>query len=253
MRFYLYLILFILGINAGYGAEKKTPPAKHEKAVLKIDTGSVVDVRHFDQSALKSYRGKPEFNYKEAAANISWWERFWRWFWDWLDHLFKFGTGKGTVTFWSVFFKVLQILLLALGVGALIFFIFKAQGINILGIFRKKTTSAPIPYSEFFEDINAINFDDEIENAIAKANYRFAVRLLYLKCLKHLSNAGLIDWQIDKTNSTYINELVNQQQQDAFRMLTLQFEYVWYGEFLIDQQAFKTIDSSFRDFNKQVA
>ena len=253
MRFYLYLILFILGINACFGAEKKALPAKHEKAVLKIDSASAVDVRHFDQSALKNYRKKPEFNYKEAAADISWWERFWRWFWDWLGHLFKFGTGKGTVTFWTVVFKVIQILLLVGGVVALIFFIFKAQGINLLGIFRKKTTSAPIPYSEFFEDINAINFEDEIENAIAKANYRFAVRLLYLKCLKHLSNAGLIDWQIDKTNSAYISELKNQQQQDAFRMLTLQFEYVWYGEFLIDQQAFKNIDSSFRDFNRQVA
>ena len=253
MRFYLYLILFILGINACFGAEKKALPAKHEKAVLKVDSASAVDVRYFDQSALKNYRSKPEFNYKEAAADISWWERFWRWFWDWLGHLFKFGTGKGTVTFWTVVFKVIQILLLVGGVVALIFFIFKAQGINLLGIFRKKTTSAPIPYSEFFEDINAINFDDEIENAIAKANYRFAVRLLYLKCLKHLSNAGLIDWQIDKTNSAYISELKNQQQQDAFRMLTLQFEYVWYGEFLIDQQAFKNIDSSFRDFNRQVA
>jgi hypothetical protein len=253
MRFYLYLILFILGINAGISAEKKVPPAKHEKAVLKVDSASAVDIRYFDQSALKNYRSKPEFNYKEAAADISWWERFWRWFWDWLGNLFKFGTGKGTTTFLTIFFKLLQIMLLVGGVVALIFFIFKAQGINLLGIFRKKTTGAPIPYSEFFEDINAINFDDEIENAIAKANYRFAVRLLYLKCLKHLSNAGLIDWQLDKTNSAYISELKNRQQQDAFRMLTLQFEYVWYGEFLIDQQAFKNIDSSFRDFNKQVA
>ncbi|HEY9003305.1 MAG TPA: DUF4129 domain-containing protein [Mucilaginibacter sp.] len=250
MRFYLYLILFILGINAGIGAEKKATVVKHEKAVLKVDTASAVDVRRFDQSALKNYRSKPEFNYKEAAVNISWWDRFWRWFWDWLTH---FESQKGTVTFWSAFFKALEILLLVGGVFALIFFIFKAQGISLLGIFRKKTTSAPIPYSEFFEDINAINFDEEIENAIAKANYRFAVRLLYLKCLKHLSNAGLIDWQIDKTNSTYISELQNRQQQDAFRMLTLQFEYVWYGEFMIDQQAYKTIDSSFRNFNKQVA
>jgi hypothetical protein len=253
MRFYLFLILFILGINAGYGVQKKAPVARHEKAVLKIDSASAIDVRHFDQSALKNYRGKPEFNYKEAAADISWWERFWRWFWDWLGNLFKFGTSKGATTFWSIFFQALQLLLLVLGVGALIFFLLKAQGINLLGIFRNKTTSAPIPYSEFFEDINAIDFDKEIENAITKANYRFAVRLLYLKCLKHLSNANLIDWQIDKTNNAYIGELKNPQQQDAFRMLTLQFEYVWYGEFLIDQQAFKTIDSSFRDFNKQVA
>jgi len=252
MRFGLYLILFILSINAGYSGVKKTLTATHEKAILKVDSASAIDIRHFNQSSLNTYRKKPEFQYKETTTDISWWTRFWRWFWDWISHLFQFGTGKGATNFWTIFWRVVQIFLLVLGVGALIFFIFKAQGINLLGIFRKKATSAPIPYSEFFEDINAINFDDEIENAITKANYRFAVRLLYLKCLKHLSNAGLIDWQIDKTNSTYIGELQNQQQQDAFRMLTLQFEYVWYGEFLIDQQAFKTIDSSFRDFNKQM-
>jgi hypothetical protein len=253
MRFYLYLILFILGINAGFSAEKKAPAAKHEKAVLKVDSASAVDVRHFDQSALNSYRKKPEFQYKENTPDISWWTRFWRWFWNWLDSLFRSKAAKGLPTFWDIFWRFVRIALLVGGVAALIFFIFKAQGINLLGIFRKKATSAPIPYSEFFEDINAINFDEEIENAIAKGNYRFAVRLLYLKCLKHLSNSGLIDWQIDKTNSAYISELKNQQQQDAFRMLTLQFEYVWYGEFLIDQQAFKTIDTSFRDFNKKVA
>ncbi|MBV8390580.1 MAG: DUF4129 domain-containing protein [Mucilaginibacter sp.] len=253
MRFYLYLILFILGINAGFGAEKKAHAAKHEKAVLKVDSASAVDVRHFDQSVLNTYRKKPEFQYKEATADISGWTRFWRWFWHWLDSLFSSKPAKGLPTFWDIFWRIFKILLLALGVGALIFFIFKAQGINILGIFRKKATGAPIPYSEFFEDINTINFDGEIEGAIAKGNYRFAVRLLYLKCLKHLTDAGLIDWQIDKTNGVYISELKNQQQQEAFRMLTLQFEYVWYGELLIDQQAFKTIDSSFKDFNKQVA
>jgi hypothetical protein len=223
MRFYLYLILFILSTNACFGAEKKAPAPKHDKVVLHVDSSSVVDVRHFDRSALDAYRKKPEFNYKETTIDISGWDRFWRWFWNWLGSLFKFSTSKGSITFWGIFFKVLQILLIASGVIALIVFIFKAQGINLLGIFRKKAVSAPIPYSEFFEDINAINFDGEIEKAIAKGNYRFAVRLLYLKCLKHLSNAGLIDWQIDKTNSAYIGELKNQQQQDAFRQLTLQF------------------------------
>jgi hypothetical protein len=232
---------------------KKTLTATHEKAILKVDSASAIDIRHFNQSSLNTYRKKPEFQYKETTTDISWWTRFWRWFWNWLAHLFRFGAGKGATSFWAIFWRVVEIFLLVLGVVALIFFIFKAQGINILGIFRKKATNAPIPYSEFFEDINAISFDEEIENAITKGNYRFAVRLLYLKCLKHLSNAGLIDWQIDKTNSAYIDELANQREQEAFRMLTLQFEYVWYGEFMIDQQAFKTIDSSFRDFNKKVA
>lgn len=254
MRLYLYVVFFILSINAGYGSVKNPAGVtKRKKAVVEVDSASAVDIRHFDQSLLDTYRKEPEFQYKETTQDISRWTRFWRWFWDWLGNLFKFGSSKGAITFWTIFFRVLEIFLLILGVGALIFFIFKAQGINLLGIFRKKATTAPIPYSEIFEDINAIDFEGEIDNAITKANYRLAVRLLYLKCLKHLSDRGLIEWEIDKTNNVYINEIKNQQQQAAFRMLTLQFEYVWYGEFLIDQQVYKTIDTSFRVFNKQVA
>ena len=39
----------------------------------------------------------------------------------------------------------------------------------------------------------------------------------------------------------------------AFKTLTRQFEYVWYGEFLIDGTVYKNIDVTFRDFNKRVA
>jgi hypothetical protein len=250
MRF-IYLIFFILLVHLGYGASTKPVTTKHEKAVLKTDS-SAMSVRQFNKAALENYRKSPEFQYKEDIVNISWWGRFWRWFWNWLGHLFSFGS-KGNYTFWRIFWQIAQIAIVVLGIGALIFFIFKALGMNLLHIFRRKPSAAPIPYSEFFEDINAINFDEEIENALAKANYRFAVRLLYLKCLKHLSDTGKIEWQIDKTNSAYIGELTDSRQQDAFRTLTRQFEYIWYGEFAIDKQIYSNIDSSFSYFNKQVA
>jgi hypothetical protein len=252
MRTCLYLIFFLLSVNLGYGGITGTVKPKHEKVVLKTDS-SAVDIRHFDKTALDNYRKKPEFQYKEDnMQDLSLWTRFWRWFWNWLGHLFNFGSKK-SITFWTIFWQIVQIGILLLGVAALVFLIFKAQGINLLNMFRRKSTTAPIPYSEFSEDINAIHFDQEIENAIAKANYRFAVRLLYLKCLKILSDAGRIEWQIDKTNNTYIKELSDTEQQAAFKILTRQFEYIWYGEFAIDKDIYKNIDASFSYFNKKAA
>ena len=252
MRFYLYLIFLLLCVGPSYGAIKLPVAVKHAKTVLKLDS-SAVNVRHFDKKALDTYSKKPEFQYQEEASpDVSWWTRFWRWFWNWLSHLFK-PVAKSATPFWIIFWRVVGWILLAAGVAALIFLIFKAQGINLLNILRKKSASAPVPYSEYFEDINTINFDDEIENAVSKTNYRLAVRLLYLKCLKRLSDAELIDWQIDKTNSAYVNELNNKEQKAAFGILTRQFEYVWYGEFLIDKQIYKNINSSFTEFNKRVA
>ncbi|MDB5023179.1 MAG: hypothetical protein JWP78_934 [Mucilaginibacter sp.] len=247
MRALLYPVFFFLMINVCDGSSVNHLAPTHEKAILKTDS-SVVNVRHFDKDALKAYSRQPEFRYKQTQEDFSWWTRFWRWFWKWTSHLFSFDSKTATV--WGFFWQIMEIAILLLGAAALVFFIFKSQGINIINLFRRKPATATIPYSEFFEDINQINFDQEIENAITKHNYRFAVRLLYLKCLKQLSDAGLIQWRIDKTNSTYIDELANNEQRAAFSMLTRQFEYIWYGEFLIDGQVYKNIHSSFQNFNK---
>jgi len=260
MRRLLCIIFFSLAAGALYGASEKHAEVKVTKPkVLQTDSLGSVNIRHLDSAALKAYKKLPEFQYNENKITPSWWDRFWDWVsdqWDhfikWLDHLFSTKDKKtGQInSFWPIFFKYLFI---ALGVGALVFLIFKLLGIDMQNIFRWKPTSGAIPYSEFFEDINAISFEQEIENAVAKQNYRFAVRLLYLRSLKQLSDAGLIDWKIDKTNNTYIAELKNEDYRTAFKILTRQFEYVWYGEFSIDAPVYSDIDSSFTDFKKRVA
>ena len=256
MRKVLLFVFFILSANLCFGSvisiKKHEKPKSTKPAVLVTDTSAVVNSRHLDSAALKAYSKQPEFQYNERSADLSWWARFWRWVWDWFTHLFSFNSKK-ELTVLGVIFRIIEWLLIAAGLAALVIVILKSIGINVLGIFQKKPISAPIPYSEYAEDINTIDFDAEIENAVSKHNYRFAVRLLYLKCLKQLSDAGLIDWQIDKTNTAYINELANNEQRTAFKIITRQFEYVWYGEFLIDGAVYKNIDVTFRDFNKRVA
>ncbi len=260
MRRLLCIMFFILAASSLYGASEKNAETKVVKPkVLQTDSLASVNIRHLDTAALKAYKKQPEFQYNDDKIVPSWWDRFWDWVsdqWDrftkWLDHLFSKKDKKtGKISpFWPTVFKYLFIVL---GAGALVFLIFKLLGVDMKNIFRRKPTSGVIPYSEFFEDINAISFDQEIENAVAKQNYRFAVRLLYLRSLKQLSDAGLIDWKIDKTNNTYINELSNEDQRSAFKILTRQFEYVWYGEFSIDAPVYSDIDSSFTDFKKRVA
>ena len=117
----------------------------------------------------------------------------------------------------------------------------------------KKSRSADLAYSESLENIHEINFDEAIEKAIASHNYRLAVRLLYLKCLKQLSDASLIAWTPEKTNNAYINELSDAGQRLSFKVLTRQFEYVWYGEFYIDDNVFKNINLMFQQFKNDVA
>jgi len=243
---YLILLIFCLGlINVCFGANK-AKPVQH-KAVLKIDT-STIKARSFDSTALKAYNKQSEFKYTEDESGPSLWSRFWRWFWHWLANLFSGTNGKKTGGLLSLFLVILEYILIAAAVAAVVLFIIKMIGVDVSNIFRKKASPIIMSYTESIENIHEIDFDTQIEKAVSLHNYRLAVRLLYLKCLKQLSDAALIQWQPEKSNSAYINELNNIDQRIDFKLLTRQFEYVWYGEFAIDNAIFKNINGAFQKF-----
>jgi hypothetical protein len=152
----------------------------------------------------------------------------------------------------GIILMIVKYVALSAAVAGIVFAIFKMIGVDLSFLFRRKSKAVPIPYSESLENIHDINFDGAIEEAISKHNYRLAVRLLYLKCLKQLSDASLIKWQPEKTNNSYLNELADADQKAVFGSLTRRFEYVWYGEFPIDEQAFSRINLQFQEFKSKI-
>jgi hypothetical protein len=258
----LYLFLFILITNCGVcfavklvkpvAAKRVTVKPAAKPAVLKADS-SAIRVRALSKADLKWYSKQAAFNYDEHTDPPSLWERFWRWFWHWFWGLFHVPKFTKAMGFWVIAFVVLKYLLILIGIVALVFLILKIMGIDLFFVFRRKSQVAGLAYTEQVENIHEINFDAEIEKAIASHNYRLAVRLLYLKSLKQLSDASLIAWQPEKTNTAYINELTDVRQRSTFKQLTHQFEYVWYGGFLIDADVFGRINLMFQDFKTAIA
>ena len=80
-----------------------------------------------------------------------------------------------------------------------------------------------------------------LEKAVDAENYRLAVRLYYLKIIRELSLKSQIQWQRDKTNHSYLQEMNGHALQDNFRAITLLFEQIWYGNREIDATDFKPI------------
>jgi hypothetical protein len=224
----------------------KPVKAVKPKLVLHYDS-TKVQTRGFNNTALKNFGKQPEFQYKGSYTGPSLWHLLWTWVWDMIERFLLKGNSG------SFFFGFLKYFFILLGASAVAFLILRLSGVDALNIFRGKPISAGLSHSESLENIHEIDFDADIEKAVAQRNYRFAVRLLYLKCLKHLSDTGQIHWEINKTNSTYISELANLEQRIAFNLLTRQFEYIWYGEFMIDAPVFTKVNALFNDFKAKAA
>ena len=238
----MIVLLLFSGRTDSFAADKK-PAVKKIYHSLNIDTGKLT-IRHLDTAALNRYSRQPDFDYthEKTEQQLSLWDRFWIWFWRWITRLLpRFSGGGGLASI----FKILIIGAFAVLIVWLITRLFK---IDLLKLFRKKKTEDGLPYTELTENIHEINFDEAINKALQDKNYRLAVRLLYLRSLKQLSDASLIHWRMEKTNLAYLNELEDPEYKRLFGALTVRFEYIWYGDFPINGEVYQNIDSLFRDF-----
>ena len=100
------------------------------------------------------------------------------------------------------------------------------------------------------EEENTNDLDSLLRNAIRNRNYRLAVRYLYLQSLQRLSEKKFIELSTNKTNYEYVKEVRKHKFANEFASLTLQYEYVWYGEYTVDERLFEQIQGSFTQFNK---
>ena len=95
-------------------------------------------------------------------------------------------------------------------------------------------------------------YEAMISEAENNNNFNLAGRYLYLKTLKNLSEKGLINFVPDKTNLDYLNEMRTNNYFEEFRSLTHNYEYLWYGKFLIEEKKYQHLKEEFISFNKKV-
>jgi hypothetical protein len=115
-----------------------------------------------------------------------------------------------------------------------------------------KNNPSDLDYSLLEENLQNINFQQAIQDAVYEKNFRMAVRLLYLQSLKNLADHKLINWQINKSDEAYIQELNGNLLQQSFIDITLQFESNWYGGIPIDENEFRTVSERFINFNEKL-
>lgn len=194
-------------------------------------------------SNLKEKYNDEEFNYEEKITSVdsSAWERFWRSVGNFFERLFSFGSSEKTLSGLEILMKILAILVILFVVYMIVKIIINKEGGWIFSKSAKKITVSE--HEE--ENIHTLDFKTIITNSISSKNYRLAVRYYYLWLLKSLTDKGKIEWDIEKTNGDYLNEIKDETLKKEFQFLSYVYEYSWYGEFEIDNIDFSKIEASF--------
>ncbi|MBL7737779.1 MAG: hypothetical protein JNK14_01080 [Chitinophagaceae bacterium] len=122
------------------------------------------------------------------------------------------------------------------------------------GLFRRKSVAIAGTEEEeaSTDNIFEINYQREIEKAVGKGNYRFAVRLMFLRLLRNMSEKNVIQYKPDKTNFDYLVQLHPTKHYGDFFRITRNYEYSWYGQFDIDPDKFALIKTDFDNFDNKL-
>ena len=180
-------------------------------------------------------------NNKKEERGLSWWDRILLAINNFINNLLGAVAESG----------MLSIVVLLIIVVVICLIVLKLIGVDYRTLLGKKELDKS-DIDIYTENVHEMNFDALISNALRNKDYRLAVRFLYLKNLKQMSDKDIIEWSSHKTNYSYQYEMQNPLLRSKFLETTLIFDYVWYGEFELDESKFTEVDSRMGDLNKMI-
>ena len=221
--------------------------AQQDSTLIQYDTENL-HLRQISDEDLLRYREDPNFDYEIVKTELTWWENFKTWFGNLVLRFFEwlFG-GEKAMGYFAIFLRVLPYIL----IGILLFLLIKFfLSVNARALLYSKTNESVVSLSEEEQIIKHEDIDQLIQNALAAKNYRLAIRYYYLLILKQLSHQQLITWEIQKTNDDYIAELKKEELKTTFGHITWLYDYIWYGDFPIDEPKYRQAELKFSALRK---
>jgi len=209
------------------------------KKVLPVNNEEfTVDVRILSDDVLEKYKNDPDFDYEGGPKEAD----------DWITKLKNWINQQLAILRSSkTYSTLLDFLYYGLMIAALILIIRGLIKADRRGLLFGKINSNEVKMIESEEDISQINFDELIAAAAQRKDYKLAVRYLFLKSLKLLSEKEIIELRNNKTNYQYLSEIKNNRISSAFQIATSRFEWIWYGDFPVDDNVMKSSQNEFNE------
>ncbi len=239
---FLLIFSFVFFVLMPCTAQQDSLEVQYDKAPLEI--------KKISNNDLQSYRDNPDYNYEEQVKEPSILDEIWAWVVNqirkFIEWIFGIDAAQGPLAF---FLNLLPYLLIFLLLFLLIRFFINA---NMQSLKNAQLNKNAVGLSEEENIIRNENIDDLIQQAVADKNYRLAIRYSYLLILKLLSEKDIIAWELQKTNSDYLEEITKENLKTPFKASTRLYEYVWYGDFLIDEPKYQKAALAFNALRKNI-
>lgn len=220
-----FLVLLFGNTQYGFSNDKELPEDKSE-----------IVVKRPSRQALEKYKQDSDFEYREEAPDQD-------------DLLMQFKCWLADLLSDPTTNEVIKYTIYAIIVITFILVIAKLANADLTTIFLPGSSQKKgINLNVMENDIHAIDIDAQLKTAINEGNYRLAVRYLYLKLLKSMTDADAIQWSIYKTDRDYQSELKTTSDKRTFGRLSSIYNYVWYGEFSLAQEHFDSIYKGYLSF-----
>ncbi len=229
--------------------EKKNDTAV-EALKIKYDENGALSKPDFDKTIIEKYKNDKAFDYSENLEEANWWTRFktwlgniWNSFWDWLVGDYR---ANGFVAF---LIKAIPYLIIA---GILAFIVWLFFKLNPGARLLKSKEKPDVFFTEEEEIIKSKNIKKLIDKALKNNDYRLAVRYYYLLILRNLTDAELIEYEFDKTNTDYFSEITSEAINKNFQKATVLYDYIWYGNFEVTENDYLKAQNTFSNLENLI-
>lgn len=210
----------------------------------------VFNKRSIGDADWKTIRSNPEFQYRKEAEEIKKTEQNTES--NWLAKFFK-----GLIEVLSLFLlsgigKIILWLIVAAILCWLIFLVFKRRGIHLFTRSGKKIKRPVAAADETGDDFIPESWASVIQQAEANGNYRLAVRHSFRHIVHLMQVERIIPAERSLSNHQILSLLRQSNYYTDFRKLLRHYEYVWYGDFEVQEPGYKHIKSIYTQLSGQL-
>lgn len=207
---------------------------------LIIDSDTITKVL-FEANFKNKYKADP-FIYETKLAKKNSWDRFVSWLQAKLSRLFNFGINETSGNIIDGVLKTIAILIVIFVIYLIVKSILNKDG---QWIFGKNSDRNILKFEDIEKNLQAADFEKLIAQTLKNQQNRLSIRYYYLWLLKIMAQRDIIIWDIEKTNSDYIYEIKDELLKQEFAYLSYLYNYIWYGEFEVENETFDQAKTAF--------